>query len=98
MKNGLRAKRGKRQKSKEPNMALESKELKDQKGGLRAHLSKSLFGKEREEKKGRELGLRRRSSFGVIPSYFLLLKDQATYKRIFEEIHGMNTNPNFTLL
>ena len=34
------------------------------------------------EKRGRELGLGRRSSFGVILSHFLLLRDQETYKRM----------------
>ena len=63
-----------------------------------AHLEQTRFGREREEKRGRELGLGRRSRFGVILSHFLLLRDQATYKRRFEEIQGMNTNPNFTLL
>ena len=63
-----------------------------------AHLEQTCFGTEREEKKGRELGLGRRSSCGVILSHFLLLRDQAAYKRRFEEIQGMKTNPNFTLL
>ena len=32
-----------------------------------------------------------------IVSYFLLLRDQATYKRIFEEIEGKKSNPSFPL-
>ena len=38
-----------------------------------------------KEKRGTELGLGRRSSFGVAPSHFLLLRDQTTWKRRFEE-------------
>ena len=48
---------------------------------------------------GRELGLGIRSSFGVIPSHFLLLRDQTTWKRIFEEVkvRKSNFNPSFVI-
>ena len=34
---------------------------------------------------------------GGIVSHFLLLRDQATYKRRFEEIESKKSNPNFPL-
>ena len=34
---------------------------------------------------------------GEISSNFLLLRDQATYKRRFEEIEGKKSNPSFPL-
>ena len=63
-----------------------------------APLSKSRFGEKRGEKWEKRLGLGKNQVLGGISSHLLLLRDQATYKRRFEEIQGMNTNPNFTLL
>ena len=34
---------------------------------------------------------------GGIVSHFLLLRDQATYKRRFEEIESKKSNPSFLL-
>ena len=50
------------------------------------------------EEKGRELGLGRRSSFGVILSHFLLLRDLTTWKRRFEEAKVRKSNPNLSFL
>ena len=63
-----------------------------------AHLSKSCFGEKERRKGGEEAKAWKDQVIGGISSHFLLLRDQATYKRRFEEIQGMNTNPNFTLL
>ena len=41
---------------------------------------------------GENLGFARRSDFGGI-SHFLLLRDQAIWKRSFEEIQGKKTKP-----
>ena len=49
--------------------------FKDQKWSKNAHLSKSRFWERREEKRERELGLGRRSRFGVIPSHFFFFLD-----------------------
>ena len=50
------------------------------------------------EKRGGELGLRRRSSFGVILSHFLLLRDLTTWNRRFEEAKVRKSNPNLIIL
>ena len=42
----------------------------------------------RGEKGRRELGQERNQALGGIVSHFLLLRDQATYKRILEDIEG----------
>ena len=44
---------------------------------------------------GENLGLARRSDFGGIVSYFLLLRDQATWKRRFKETKVRKQNPSF---
>ena len=44
---------------------------------------------------GEKLGLARRSDFGGIVSHFLLLRDQATWKRRFKETKVRKQNPNF---
>ena len=59
-------------------------DLKNKRGLRELIWSNPVFGKEKVEKRERELGLGRTSSLGVIPSHFLLLRDQATYKRRFE--------------
>ena len=71
--------------------------FKDQKWSKGAHLEQTRFGREREEKRERELGLGRISVLGGISSHFLLLCDQATYKRRFEKIEGKKSNPSFPL-
>ena len=63
-----------------------------------AHLSKSRLERKRGEKGEKRLRLGKDQVLSGISSQFLLLRDQATYKGRFEEIQGMNTNPNFTLL
>ena len=44
---------------------------------------------------GEKPGLARRSDFGGIVSHFLLLRDQATWKRRFKETKVRKQNPNF---
>ena len=44
---------------------------------------------------GRNLGLARMSDFGGIVSHFLLLRDQAKWKRRFKETKVRKQNPNF---
>ena len=44
---------------------------------------------------GEKLGFARMSDFGGIVSYFLLLRDQATWKRRFKETKVRKQNPNF---
>ena len=53
------------------------------------------FGERREEKRERNLGFARRSDFGEIVSHFLLLRDQATWKRRFKETKVRKQNSNF---
>ena len=73
--------------------------FKDQKWSKGAHLEQTRFWeRKRGEKEEKRLGLGKDQVLCGISSHLLLLKDQATYKRRFEEIQGMNTNPNFTLL
>ena len=50
------------------------------------------------EKKGEKLGQEKDQVFGGNLSHFFLLRDQATYKRRFEEIQGKKSNPNFIFL
>ena len=50
------------------------------------------------EKRGRELGLRRRSSFGVTVSHFLLLRDLTAWNRRFEKAKVRKSNPNLIFL
>ena len=38
----------------------------------------------------------RDQALGEIVSHFLLLRDQATYERRFEEIKGKKSNPSFS--
>ena len=71
--------------------------FKDQKWSKGAHLSKSRFGREREEKREKRLGLGKDQVLGGISSHFLLLRDQATYKRKFEKIEGKKSNPSFPI-
>ena len=48
-----------------------------------------------KKKKGEKLGFARRSGLGWLASLFLLLRDQTTYKKRFEEVQGKkNQNPN----
>ena len=69
------------------------------KSGIRELIWSNPVLGEKERRKGREsYGLGEDQVLGGISSHFLLLRDQTTYKRRFEEIQGMNTNPNFTLL
>ena len=59
--------------------------------------AKTFYG-EGERRKGiRELGQEKDQALGGIVSHFLLLRDQATYKRRFEEIDGKKSNPSFPL-
>ena len=51
-----------------------------------------------ERKRGQKGGEARDQVFGGNLSHFLLLRDQATYKRRFEEIQGKKSNPNFIFL
>ena len=44
---------------------------------------------------GENLGLARMSDFGGIVSHFLLLRDQATWKRRFKETKVRKQNPIF---
>ena len=44
---------------------------------------------------GEKLGFARRSDFGGIVPYFLLLRDQATWKRRFKENKVRKQNPKF---
>ena len=44
---------------------------------------------------GEKLGFARRSDFGGIVSHFLLLRDQATWKRGFKETKVREQNSNF---
>ena len=61
--------------------------LKDQKWPLGAHfMSKPVFERRRGEKGGERLGFARRMVLVGFASHFFLRRDQATYKRIFEEI------------
>ena len=53
------------------------------------------FGERREEKNERKLGFARNSDFGGIVSHFLLLRDQATWKRKFKETKVRKQNTNF---
>ena len=53
---------------------------------LDAHMSKSRFGEGERRKGRRNLGFARRSGLVGFASHFLLLRDQVTYKRRFEEV------------
>ena len=67
-------------KCRRPNMALHLSEFEDQKNGLKAHFweANPVFGREREEKRGEELGLEEdKVLVGFLP-IFLLLGDPAT--------------------
>ena len=44
---------------------------------------------------GEKVGLARRIDFGGIVSHYLLLRDQATWKRKFKETKVRKQNPNF---
>ena len=44
-------------------------------------------------KKGEKLGLARDQVFVGLASHFLLLRDQATYKKRFEEVQGDKSKP-----
>ena len=44
---------------------------------------------------GEKLGFARRTDFGGIVSHFLLLRDQATWKRGFKETKVREQNSNF---
>ena len=60
-------------------------------------MSHPVFGEEKRRKMEKELGFARYQVLvGFVP-HFLLLRDQATYKRRFEEIQGNKSNPNFIL-
>ena len=65
-----------------PNMALHLKGFKIPNLVLDAHLEQITFLEKREEKREKKARVCKRSSFGVILSHFLLLKDQTTYKRM----------------
>ena len=60
--------------------------------------SKNVFGEKEEIKRGRSQGKENDQVFGGNTSHFLLLRDQATYKRRFEEVQGKKSNPNFIFL
>ena len=51
----------------------------------------------RERKGIRELGQGKDQALGGIVSYFLFLRDQATYKKRFEDIEGKKSNLTFPL-
>ena len=76
-------------------MALHLNEFKREKVVFGCSLEHIMFFR---EEKGRELGLGRRSSFGVILSHFLLLRDLTTWKRRFEEAKVRKSNPNLIFL
>ena len=66
------------------------------KSGLRELILEQIPFLEKERRKGRrELGQEKDQALGEIVSHFLLLRDQATYKRRFEEIEGKKSNPSF---
>ena len=70
----------------DPNMPLHlNGDLKAKSGLRELILSKSRFWR-REEKRENRARAKEGSSFGWDFSHFLLLRDQATYKRRFEEI------------
>ena len=76
---------------------MEFSELKT-KSGLRELILELIPFLEKESRKGRrELGQDKDQDLGGIVSHFLLLSDQATYKRRFEEIEGKKSNPSFPL-
>ena len=60
--------------------------------------SKNVYGEKKEIKRGRSQGKENDKVFGGNISNFLLLRDQATYKRRFEEVQGKKSNPNFIFL
>ena len=60
-------------------------------------LSHPVFGEEERRKREKELGFARDQVLVGFAPHFLLLRDQATYKRRFEEIQGNKSNPNFIL-
>ena len=53
------------------------------------------FGEGERRKGRRELVQENDQVFGGNLSHFLLLRDQATYKRRFKEIQGKKSNPSF---
>ena len=58
-------------------------------------LSHPVFGEEERRKREKELGFPRDQVLVGFASHSLLLRDQATYKKRFEEVQGDKLNPNF---
>ena len=59
-------------------------------------LSHPVFGEEERRKREKELGFARDQVLVGFAPHFLLLRDQATYKRRFEEIQGAGEDNNLT--
>ena len=61
-------------------------------------LSHPVFGEEERKKREKKLRFARDQVLvRWFALHFLLLRDQATYKRRFEEIQGNKSNPNFII-
>ena len=60
-------------------------------------MSNPVFGEGERRKWRRELGQEKDQVLVRSLSIFLLLRDQATYKRRFEEIESKKSNPSFPL-
>ena len=56
--------------------------------------SNPVFVREEEEKREKKLGFGRDQTLVGFGSCFFLLKDQAPYKKILEEVQGNRSNPN----
>ena len=72
--------------------------FKDQKWSKGAHFEQSRFWERKRGKMGEKLGFARMSDFGGSVSHFMLLRDQATWKRRFEVTKVRKQNPNFIFL
>ena len=73
--------------------------FKDQKWSKGAHfLANFVFGEGESRKGRRELGQKKDQVLFGFLSHFLPLRDQATYKKRFEDIQGKKLNPNFIFL
>ena len=60
-----------------------------------SYLSNPVFERRRGENGEKRLGLGKDQVLGGVSSYFLLRRDQAIYKRRFEEIQVRKQNLNF---
>ena len=57
-----------------------------------------VFGEEERRKREKELGFAKDQVLDEFASHFLLLRDQATYKKIFKEAKVRKSNPNLIFL